>query len=226
MRSSFKQIGLVGAQQLGLTSAEEIAHSYEDICLFMRRRDGVLSVFEPTPVREYFKRADALAEDIHQLDLERNIVTTSYGTVEYRILCAQPFGSAFTPSAFNIGLRTVLQETLTLARHFDLHHTMPAPNERNRQASLGSCAFASTEDTLHYARELLALAKKGLKQRGYGEEAMLASLDCRMTPLDSPAQWLLREEKAHGEYQALMARAELGTAFKAPKDVASFCTRS
>jgi len=216
MHSSFKQIGLVGAQALGPQTAEEIARSYEDICLFMRKREGVLNVFAPTPVREYFKQADALEEDIHYLDLERNIVTTSYGTVEYRILCAQPFNNAFTPSAFNLGLRTVLEESLALARNFDARHTMPQPNERNRQASLGSCAFSSTEDTLHYARELLSLAKKGLKQRGYGEENMIAPLEDRISLLDSPAAWLMREEREHGENRAFMQRAELGGAFEAP----------
>ncbi len=221
MRSAFKQIGLVGAQKLGLATAEEIAHSYEDICLFMRKRDGKTQVFPPTPVREYFQRPDALEEDIHSLDLERNIVTTSYGTVEYRILCSQPFGQAFTPSAFNLGLRTVLPEALALARDFDDRHAMPAPNERNRQASLGICGFSSTEDTLHYARELLALSRKGLKRRGYGEERMLAPLEDRQTLLDSPASALIRMEKEHGETRAFLARAALGAAFEAPDESAS-----
>ena len=221
MQSSFKQIGLVGAQKLGLSTAEEIARSYEDVCLFMRKRDGLINVFAPTPVREYFKQPDALEEDIHSLDLERNIVTTSYGTVEYRILCAQPFSNAFTPSAFNLGLRTVIEETLPLARDFDACHPMPSPNERNRQASLGSCAFSDTEDTLHYARELLSLAKKGLRQRGYGEENMLEPLEDRLTLLDSPSAWLMREEKAHGEARAFMARAELGEPFTPPMSVES-----
>ena len=216
MQSSFRQIGLVGAQTLGLKTAEEIAHSYGDICLFMRKRDGATQVFAPTPAREYFQRPDALEEDIHSLDLERNIVTTSYGPIEYRILCAQPFQQAFTPSAFNLGLRTVLPEALALARDFDAHHAMPAPNERNRQASLGCCAFSTTEDTLHYARVLLALAKKGLRERGFGEEAMLAPLEDRPTLLDSPAAALLREEKNRGETRAFMARAELGKAFAQP----------
>jgi len=217
MRSAFRPIGLVGAQQLGLKTTEDIARSYGDICLFMRRRDGKINVFTPTPVREYFQRPDALEEDIHSLDLERNIVTTSYGTVEYRILCAQPFGQAFTPSAFNLGLRTALPEALALARDFDAAHPMPAPNERNRQASLGCCAFSSTEDTLRYARELLSLARKGLRQRGYGEERMLAPLEDRQTLLDSPASALIRMEKEHGEARAFMARAALGEAFRPPQ---------
>jgi gamma-glutamylcysteine synthetase len=218
MRSSFKRIGLVGAQRLGLKTAEEIAKSYEDACLFMRKRNGVTNVFAPTPVREYFQRPDAMEEDIRYLDLERNIVTTSYGTIEYRILCAQPFGQAFTPSAFNLGLRMELEETLALARDFDAAHEMPAPNERNRQASLGNCAFSSTEDSLHYARELLRIAKKGLKHRGFGEERMLAPLEDRQTLLDSPAAALMRAEKAGGEIKAFMSRAALGAPFVPPQE--------
>lgn len=221
MRSSFKEIGLVGAQPLGLTTAEEIARSYGDACLFMRRRNGVINVFAPVPVREYFTRSDALPEDIRHLDLERNIVTTSYGTVEYRILCAQPFQQAFTPSAFNLGLRTVLPETLALARDFDAGHDMPSPNERNHQASLKTCFFADTADILHYARELLALARKGLRMRGYGEETMLAPLYDRATLLDSPACALMRAEKEHGETRAFMTRKELGKPLEMPQPVDS-----
>lgn len=216
MRSSFREIGLVGAQPLGLATAAEIASSYGDACLFMRKRDGQVNLFPPVPVRAYFARPDAMEEDIQSLDLERNIVTTSYGTVEYRILCAQPFGQAFTPSAFNLGLRTELTDALKLAREFDARHAMPKPNERNRQASLGSCAFSNTEDTLHYARALFALAKAGLVKRGFQEEAMLAPLENRLSLLDSPAAALAREEKARGETQAWMARADLGADFVLP----------
>lgn len=213
MQSSFREIGLVGAQPLGLATAQEIAHSYGDTCIFMRRRNGEVNLFPPVPVREYFARPDALEEDIRSLDLERNIVTTSYGTVEYRILCAQPFGQAFTPSAFNLGLRTALADALSLARDFDACHPMPKPNERNRQASLGACAFADKADMLRYARALLALARQGLRSRGFGEEAMLAPLNNRLSLLDSPAVALLREEKLHGEEDAFLARADLGRPF-------------
>lgn len=213
MQSSFREIGLVGAQPLGLATAQEIAHSYGDACIFMRRRNGEVNLFPPVPVREYFTRPDAQEEDIRSLDLERNIVTTAYGTVEYRILCAQPFGQAFTPSAFNLGLRTALDEALALARGFDARHIMPKPNERNRQASLGACSFAETGDILHFARALLALARQGLRIRGQQEEAMLAPLDNRLSLLDSPAVALVREEKLHGETDAFMARAQLGEPF-------------
>ncbi len=216
MRSSFKRIGLVGAQPLGLTTAEDIARSYADACLFMRRRNGRTQVFSPTQVRNYFMQPDALPEDIHCLDLERNIVTTSYGTVEYRILCSQPFGQAFAPSAFNLGLRTVVDEALELARDFDVHHPMPAPNERNRQASLACCAFTNTTDTLHYARELLRLAKKGLIARGYGEEILLTPLENRPTLLVSPGAALVNAAKEHGEQQAFLARAALGETLHCP----------
>ncbi|MEA5146255.1 MAG: hypothetical protein VB041_09515 [Candidatus Limiplasma sp.] len=216
MRSSFKRIGLVGAQPLGLSSAQEIASSYADACLFMRRRGQEVQVFDPVTVRDYFSRDDAMEEDIRSLDLERNIVTTSYGTVEYRILCAQPFAQAFTPSAFNLGLRTVLPNALALARAFDGDHRMPKPNERNRQASMGSCAFATREDILHYARALLALAREGLRQRGYGEEAMLAPMDNRLSLLDAPAITLMREARQHGLTDAFMSRAEIGEDFTMP----------
>ncbi len=216
MQSSFRDIGLVGAQPLGMKTAQEIASSYGDACIFMRKRGDNVEIFDPVPVRKYFERDDAQEEDIRSLDLERNIVTTSYGTVEYRMLCAQPFSQAFTPSAFNLGLRMALKDALELARAFDARHNAPKPNERNRQASLGVCAFADTADVLHYARELLMLARHGLISRGFDEEAMLSPLDSRLSLLDSPAVALLREEKAHGEIRAFMTRAELGESFTQP----------
>lgn len=216
MRSSFRELGLVGAQALGPRTAEEIAKTYENICLFMHERDGKLSVFPPVAVRDYFASPEAREEDIHHLDLERNIVTTSYGTVEYRVLCAQPFDRCFTPSAFNLGLRTVLPEALALARDFDARHDMPAPNERNREASTGVCAFSDIKDTLSYAREMLRLSQKGLRERGFGEEAMLAPLQSGENLLVSPAARLMRMEKEMGERPAYLTRAALGAGFTEP----------
>ncbi|MDD3411552.1 MAG: hypothetical protein PHY12_12165 [Eubacteriales bacterium] len=214
MRSAFRQIGLVGAQQLGPQSAMEIAQTYRDISLFMRQRDGHAQVFSPEPVKTYFDRPDALEEDIHCLDLERNIVTTSYGTVEYRILCTQPFDQAFTPSAFNLGLRFQLEDALACARAFDEKYHLPEPNERNRLASMGVPEFAPREAIHRYASELLILASEGLKARGYGEEAMLRPLLERERLLDSPAAQLVREARVIGAHEALLSRSALGRDFE------------
>ncbi len=210
MRSSLAPLGLVGAFPLGLRSAEEIARSYGELGLFMRRRGGRLEVFDPEPVRAYFQRPDTQPEDIRCLDLERNIVTTAYGTVEYRVLCAQPFDEAFAPSAFNYGLRVKLEQTLALARDFDARFGLPAPDERNHLASRGVPAFAPKQAILDYAACLLALSREGLRSRGHGEEKLLLPLERREKLTDSPAARLLRDERLHGAHAALMKRAEIG----------------
>ena len=72
---------------------------------------------------------------------------------------------------------------------------------------------AGADEYLHKpynARELLALARKGLRARGFGEERLLWPLEDRATLLDNPAQQLLRVEKQHGETRAFLTRAELG----------------
>lgn len=210
MRSPFAEIGLVGAQKLGLKSVRDIAESYKDICIFMRERGGKTELFWPEPVGKYFESPEALPEDIHQLDLERNIVTTSYGTTEYRILCSQPFSDSFVPSAFNLGLRKKLDMTLAIAREFDGSHDMPEPNERNRQASLGAVAFADKAETAELMQRLLAVSRQGLSERGFGEETFLAPLFARAHISDNPAIRLLRRERLVGAHAAYMERADAG----------------
>lgn len=214
MRSSFRKLGLVGEQELGCHTVEDIAKSYRKLGLFMRTRDGKTEVFAPVTVEEYFTdpRYGAIAEDIHSLDIERNIVTTAYGTVEYRVLCAQPFDEAFGPSAFNLGLRMRLEETLELTRAFDKRFSLPQPNVRCEQASLGNAAFAPRGEIESYAKELLALSRKGLEDRGFGEEAFLSALEKRSSILCSPAQRLMAQERRIGLKPALLERARLGEA--------------
>lgn len=209
-QSPFRKIGVAGAQNLGMTTAMDIARSYRDVGLFMRRRNGKLTVFSPVKVSDYFAREDALPEDINCLDLERNIVTTSYGTVEYRILCSQPFTEAFVPSAFNLGLRVRLQDTLEAARAFDRRFQPPEPNERNRQASMGNHPFAPRQDVTALAKELLAISRQGLLERGYGEERFLAPLENRDGILDSPARRLMRAESEQGVKHAFEERTIIG----------------
>lgn len=210
MTSPFAEIGLVGAQKLGTRSVREIAESYKDICIFMRERGGKTEIFWPEPVGKYLESKDALPEDIHQLDLERNIVTTAYGTTEYRILCSQPFTDSFAPSAFNLGLRKRLSETLEIARDFDSRHEMPEPNERNRQASLGAVSFADKAEITELMQKLLEVSKKGLIERGFGEEKFLAPIYARSNISDCPAQRLLRRERLLGAHSAYLERTEIG----------------
>ncbi|MEG0900593.1 MAG: hypothetical protein RSG96_00610 [Clostridia bacterium] len=214
MRSGFHALGLVGAQELDVRTIEDIVRSYRRLGLFVRRRGGHSEVVAPVPVEEYFTqpRYHAQEEDIHCLDIERNLVTTAYGTVEYRVLCAQPFSDAFVPSAFNLGLREMLPEVLALARAFDERHALPAPNLRNEAASRGVPTFAPHEAMEAYALSLLALSRQGLERRGFGEEAFLAPLDARNAIFDSPAVCHLRDIHALGARAALLKRADTGTA--------------
>ena len=211
LRSPLRELGLVGAQALGPVTAQEMARTYLDKGMFMRKRDGRTELFPPVSVRDYFTepRYGAIPEDVQWLDLGgNNILTTRYGTVEYRVLCTQPFSSVFTPSAFNLGLRVMLAEVLELMRGFDATHEMPEPDVRTRMASRGIPAFTDRKEVRELTEKLVALSEAGLRKRGLGEEILLQPLTNRKDWLDSPAVLLSREERTEGQFHAWMARGE------------------
>lgn len=212
LRSVFGGLGLTGCQDIRARTLEDVARSYRGMKQFLRQRDGKLESFPATPVEEYYAdaRCGVLPEDLLELEVERNILTTPYGTAEYRVLCAQPFDESFCPSAFNEGLRVMLPETLRLARAFDEKYALPQPNVRCEMASRGDIAFVARDAIESYADDLLALSRKGLARRGYGEEAFLGPLEKRPALLENPARRLAAQIREKGLRPAVLARRELG----------------
>ncbi|MEG2858777.1 MAG: hypothetical protein RSA12_02650 [Clostridia bacterium] len=210
--SIFNDMGVVGSQMRDPQTLDDIVRSYRKLCLFTRHRDGRAEIFPPTPIEDYFTDPQCAArpEDIFDFDLERNIVTTSYGTVEYRLNCTQPFSNAFVPSAFNLGLRTLLGETLELSRKLYGDLDLKDPNQVNDCAARGFVEGLSPERRERHLRALLDIAQRGLKARGYGEEAFLLPLLKRPAIDHSPAEGFLHDARTLGLDQAILLRGALG----------------
>lgn len=213
--SRLNALGMTGAQPLWARSLEDYVREYRKICMFSRHRDGQRQVFQPVPFEDYFSDPayEAREEDIWDFDIERNVVTTRYGTVEYRTLCAQSFGEAFMPSAFTLGLRERLDDALALCQNFYQAHGMQDANQLLDRAALsGDVAGVDEAELEGWLRALLELSLEGLKSRGWGEEAFLAPLLARSRMLDCPARRFVRTARREGLPQALEQRAEVSPA--------------
>lgn len=194
--SEFYKMGLAGAQSLSARTMDDLVDEYRKACMFQRHRDGRAEVFPPVPFETYFSDPayGAREEDIRDFDMARNAITTSYGTVEYRPICSQPFGQAFTPSAFNVGLIACIEDTQALCDAFYAQYDLYDENILVRQAAqnghLRQIPEAQTDALL---AQLLEISKRGLIKRGYGEEAFLAPLENRARLRDNPASVFLAD---------------------------------
>ncbi|MBE7010267.1 MAG: hypothetical protein E7418_02110 [Ruminococcaceae bacterium] len=171
--------------------------------MFLKKQGNDFVTMEPVPLEAYFD-GGAPESNIAAYLSFKNVEVTRRGTLEMRSDCAQPLGAAFAPPAFNLGLVTCLEETRSAtARFFEklLPELFQSP-ERNmilrRKAIYGELDFAEHADISAFLCELVAIAEQGLRQRGYGEETLLAPLYHRAKTLTCPAK-IFRDRLQDGE---------------------------
>jgi gamma-glutamylcysteine synthetase len=206
-RSRFSELGLTGAQPLDAKDVDALIREYRKLKMFRRMRGGISELIEPTTIEEYFGNPihGAIEDDIWSFDIERNIITTNYGTVEYRTLCTQPFGEQCMPSAFCLGLRQDLDALADVCGEFYKKHDLP--QDENALIAMaerdGKLEDVSEPAMAQWLKALLDLSIKGLKKRGYGEEAFLAPLIARKNIAESPAKRYTADAAKHGLKEAV-----------------------
>ncbi len=137
----------------------------------------------------------------------KNVEVTRRGTLEIRSDCAQPIGAAFAPPAFNLGIANRIEEAEQVLRA--LFDTLPpelssAPDRNarlRRNVIYGKPLFAEEADVKACLCKLVSLAESGLKERGFGEEKLLAPLYGRAENLMPPAK-LFKKRLQDGEAKA------------------------
>lgn len=123
----------------------------------------------------------------------KNVEITRRGTLEIRSDCAQPVAAAFAPPAFHLGIFHGLEEAENLLNGFWEHLPKalvqaPDRNARLRRAVIYGEELPVAEAPLRcLLADLLQLAADKLKQRGLGEERLLAPLYRRAETLTCPA---------------------------------------
>lgn len=153
---------------------------------------GQYEAIPAVPFDVYFNAPNAPTDAEGYLSF-KNVEITRRGTLEIRSDCAQPVGSAFAPPAFNLGIRHGLSEAEALMNHFFSLLPPSLANAPDRNARLRHMAIhgeeipVKTEELKGLLMNLVLLADAKLKERGLGEETLLAPLFHRAQTLTCPA---------------------------------------
>lgn len=207
----------IGMFDCEIESVEELQSYIESTSMYCVEREEKYINFPPIPVMEYFERdvvtgeyyADgfyheiSFAPAIEDLDYLRTFKfedLTFRGTIEFRSVCCQPIADVMTVSAFHLGLKMRLKELDQLLQedHVLYHHGFSATELRKMFVKQELPSFVEREELYRLAKQIVDLAKKGLQERGYGEEIYLEPLYERIKQQLNPAQKMLlrlRENK-------------------------------
>ncbi|MCM1498490.1 MAG: glutamylcysteine synthetase [Clostridium sp.] len=204
----------IGMYDCEIESVEDLLAYLESVSMYCVEREGKYINFPPISVMEYFEqdtitgeyydngiyRGISFAPEIEDLEYLRTFKfedLTFRGTIEFRSVCCQPIADVMTVSAFHLGLKKQLDRLDALLRedHVLYHHGFSATELRRLFVKQELPAFVEEEQLYELAGQVVDLAKRGLEERGYGEEVYLMPLYQRIRQRVNPAQRMLRQIK-------------------------------
>jgi gamma-glutamylcysteine synthetase len=202
----------VGMFDCDIETVEDLQKYIESTSIYCLERDGKYINFPPEPVLEYYQEDSVTGEyyadgAYHEISFAPDIEDLAYlrtfkfedltfrGTIEFRSVCSQPVADVMTVSAFHLGLKKQLKELEEMLEndHVLYHHGLSATQLRKLFVKREMPDFVEPEAVYDLARQVLDLAKKGLQQRGFGEEEFLEPLYERIAQQANPAQKMLHQ---------------------------------
>jgi gamma-glutamylcysteine synthetase len=202
----------VGMFDCDIETVEDLQKYIESTSIYCLERDGKYINFPPEPVLEYYQEDSVTGEyyadgAYHEISFAPDIEDLAYlrtfkfedltfrGTIEFRSVCSQPVADVMTVSAFHLGLKKQLKELEEMLEndHVLYHHGLSATQLRKLFVKREMPDFVEPKAVYDLARQVLDLAKKGLQQRGFGEEEFLEPLYERIAQQANPAQKMLHQ---------------------------------
>ncbi len=194
----------VDMYEVELSSSEDVAEYIKSMSIYCTERDGKYINFPPMPLRSYFS-ADRVRGEYYDggsyksIEFEPELSDLGYlrsfkfedvtyrGTVEFRSVCEQPVSEIMSPSAFHLGL---LQELDALEQLLDtdraVYHKGYSASELRELLDRRELPDFIRQDELRALLvKIVALAERGLRKRGFGEERFVLPLRDRARRLSS-----------------------------------------
>lgn len=189
-------------------SRDELVDYISSESIFCTEREGRYIYFYPVPASEYLKKEKIVGEyydaertgyypytftpewdDLRYLRAYKFLDVTTRGTIEYRSLCAQPLREAFAGIALQVGLA---EDIYTLEEYLIkdavLYGHGFTSGELRKLFNKGIIPDIVERDGLRrLVGNIISLAERGLKARGFGEEVLLSPIYDRGDRLMSPA---------------------------------------
>ena len=194
---------------------EELLDYISRTSIFCTMREGHYIHFKPIPIIDYFDLDHVTGEyyedgvytpytfkpereDFSYLRTYKFIDLTFRGTIEYRSACCQPFDSAMSVAALQLGLAG---QTAELAEILDndesiYHHGYSDAELRNILNLRDWPKFIDKKGLRALCLSVLELAKKGLAERDAKDVRYLEPLFDRADKLMSPARQMLESIEA------------------------------
>ncbi len=183
--------------------------------VFCTMREGHYVHFKPIPIIDYFDLDHVVGEyyehgvytpftfkpereDIQYLRTYKFIDLTFRGTIEYRSACCQPFFSAMSVAALQLGLA---EQTKELAEILDndesiYHHGYSEAELRHILNLREWPEFVEKKGLRKLCLSVLELAKEGLQKRDENDVVFLDPLFDRADKLMSPARQMVESLEA------------------------------
>ena len=201
----------VGMFSLPMHSTRELVEYIGTQSIYCTMRNEKYVDFKPVRVCDYFDKSEihgryfdgegyrdiTFAPQDSDIDYLRTFKfedLTFRGTIEYRSSCCQPISDVMTVAAFHTGINERISELKELLENDKVIYSHGySPTELQRMFSKRKYPdFVKKSELSAQLLRILALAKDGLKFRGYGEETLLEPLFERAQSLTNPAREMVK----------------------------------
>jgi len=156
-------------------------------------------------LREHGPDFDAFLYHEHYIWNSARLRST-YGTIEIRPACQQPWSEQMAAAALTVGLMEAVPEIDAYIQD-ELGQAYWSIMQTYHQQAIRH-GLAAPQPAPNFLATLVTLAEKGLQQRGYGEERLLTPIQNRLLRRQNPAQ-RARQVYANDGMQGLLRYAAI-----------------
>lgn len=214
----------IGMFDCELENVDDLMSYIESTSIYCTERGDKYINFPPIRIMDYFQQPSIRGEyyengEYKAIDVRPEIEDIRYlrtfkfedltfrGTIEFRSVCCQPVKDCMTVAAFHLGLMGKVSELDELLKedHVLYHHGYTATELRRMMNRRELPSFVKKEALYGLAKKVVDLSALGLKERGWGEEEMLAPLYERIETKENPAQRMLRDRMQGMDMEHIIA---------------------
>ena len=197
----------IGGYDVDFKDIDDLQAYLESLNIYCVMRDGAYINFPSMNLLDYFKQEYVSGEiycngeyrnidirpcvdDIKYLRPFKFINLTFRGTVEFRSICTQPIRDSMCVAAFHLGLKDKLDELEYIINNDEViyHKGYTAGELRRLLIKYEISSFIDNKDICRLSKDIVDLARDGLKERGIGEEIFLKSLYDRIKKHTNPGK--------------------------------------
>ena len=201
----------VGPYEYEFKDADELLDYIQSTSIYCTEREGKYVNFKPLPLRDYFAQDEIEGEYYGDGKYHKLIITpekedldylrsfkhedlTFRGTIEFRSVCCQPVKDTMSVAAFHTGLKNRLHELTELLENDKViyGHGYNPTELRHLFIQKDLPSFVDKKDVYKLCENVLEISRKGLTDRGLGEEKYLEPLFERVKVRESPGAYMLR----------------------------------